>query len=236
MNSSKHPRMMQLYNAIASSPNTTFNYAMKVNNGDRFILGEPAILDGHPNYIIEYAYLVIKGRWKEGEDAILNKIENRSAILPYWAKVSRFVSYKNVDGNPRWLEAEPILLLHKKLLEDAIFYCSMYIRDRWSDLEKAILANDNKYGAIAATTYAEIIMGYGKRSAFSSEKVPARWEDAEPLILKHPTAILRYITRILPYSDDKPEGCYFKGNKFIWPEGEKVLQAWEDDRLGISNV
>lgn len=221
---SKHPRMMQLYNAIASDPKTTFNYAMKENGGERFKLGEPAILNGHPMYIIEYASLVIKGRWKEGEDAILNKRENRVTILPYWDRLSRYVTPEDrVNGNPRWLEAEPLLLKHKKLLQDAVYYCSRYIKNRWPELEKSILANDNKYGAFAAVDYAELIMGYGNSSPFSSELYPTRWEAVEPLILKYPEALIKYVSRVLPYSEDRPQGSYFEAGRFIWPEAQKIL-------------
>lgn len=209
-------RVPRLEQAIAKDPEASFYYAVN-HIGERFIAGEPAILQGSPDKIIEYARKIVKDRWPEAEAVILS--EHKSSIISYWSSC----------GYRRWPEAEEVLLDYS--LARSAFYCEEFIKDRWPELESRMLSDDSYDSVNAICHYCEHVLPLAY-----NENEPVRWPEAEQIILKHPIGTYEYIIGVLSKSFDKPEGYYevvdpifYQYQKkpprelFIWPEGERII-------------
>jgi hypothetical protein len=139
---------------LAKDPEQSLIYAERVLKG-RFPEAEPAIALNHE---VAYAYAkgIIKGRFPEAEQAFLANHSDwgsRNYLQRYFIEVARernpvvekkiiethhglASKYAELCMNGRWAEAEPVIL---RDIDNAIEYHSRVVKDRWPELEDAII-------------------------------------------------------------------------------------------------
>ena len=115
---------------------------------------------------LNYAKNVLKGRWPELEQKLLNL--GSAAILSLYTYAKEVIK-------DRWPEAEPFIIDAGTVAPD---YARDVIKGRWPELEKSLLENIDFYGEEIDEFTLEVIMYY------IYEVVKGRWEEVEPFILQ----------------------------------------------------
>lgn len=182
---SKYPTFKKFWNGLVN-----YTIIPSLKNGKYTAAGNYTKIQGkrsskieaevlkHPEAIMHYCDTVIKGRWPEAEEAIMQDPE---AIEKYTSKHFRY---------ERWPEAEPMLLTNTKA---ALNYAKRSFNgQRWPELEHAILTNTND------DTASETAFKY------TVESSKQRWPEAEPIILRDPTVSRDYHDQVYngPISND----------------------------------
>lgn len=181
--------------------------------GERWEAGEAYLLDhSKANALVDYAQVVIKGRWPQAEAVIQSDLR---AALTY---------ARDVIGD-RWPEAEAALASDGDL---AVQYAREVVKGRWEAAEAAILTSPR-----AAATYADAVLNspwpeaesaisnHGIAAAGYAERIlKRRWPEAEAAILGAGDAAVTYAATVI------------RGR---WPALESVLVQLHDgqDELAV---
>lgn len=123
---------------ISKSAKKSFDYASK--NG-RFPQGEEAILESFKHcksYAYEYAKSVIKGRWKEFEDIILEFVSKGSK--PEYGVTEIVFEYVRDVVKKEWKEVEPLFASYPNF---SFSYALYILKGRFEKGEPAISQNAN---------------------------------------------------------------------------------------------
>lgn len=155
---------------------------------NRWKEGEETLVD--PEYVSQYARMVLKNRWKEKENIILRSEE---AILEY--------AFYVVKG--RWKEGEEALLRlaeeNDQKQETAQYICryaQIVIRDRWREAEPYI-----KLSSSNALLYAKTV-------------IAGRWKEGESIIAKCPESSCEYATQVLFCAFPEAEETILNSEKY----------------------
>jgi len=176
---------------LLQSPKWTFSYICNMLKHERWPEGEKTILK-NPEYIIDYAYAVIKGRWPEGEEVLL-----KNGNVQWLCKYA-----KNIIGG-RWREAE-------EYIKKDSYYAGMYavniIEDRWREAEETIINGDIFWASYYATNILNkrlpeiedrLIENPNWAFRYWSHFFSEPWEKLEKGILKFDLGVLeKYVERL----------------------------------------
>ena len=177
-------------NAILKFGDASYVLTYAEQLGERWKAGEAYLLDlSKANALVDYANVVIKGRWQQAEAVIQSDLR---ASLTY---------ARDVIGD-RWPEAEAALASDGDL---AAQYAREVIKGRWEAAEATILTSPR-----AAATYAEtilnrpwpeaesVILDDGIAAAGYAERVlERRWPEAEAAILEAGDAAVSYAAAVI---------------------------------------
>jgi hypothetical protein len=163
-----------------------------------------------------YAKYLIKDRWPESEQVILDDLESSlSKKLDFYPEEFKYknpvsIQYAENIIKDRWPDAENIILeyLPSTLKQYTagqeiprtipIIYATDVIQDRWPDAEKIFLNPDQPNGAIA---YSKYVIGN-------------RWPELEQMLINKDKDRKYYLSKYINI---------MKLNKGDWPEAEKIL-------------
>lgn len=140
---------------LAKDPEYALQYALKVLRG-RFPEGEAAIAQ-HPEHAFLYAKEVIKGRFEAAEGTLLRHSRNwghRNYLVNYFLKIAKV---------PNPLVERMILKEHH---EHSLMYAQNCVQGRWTKGEKVILED------------------WSRACEYHAEIVKERWEEYEESLLK----------------------------------------------------
>lgn len=163
----------------------------------------------------DYAKFILKERWPEAENIILEK-GSAKIVYPYIEKLVK----------QRWAEAENIIL---KSPEYSYKYAIHILKKRWPEAEKIILDADKKLIKNANHFYSYYSFKYAK------DLVKDRWEELEEIIIDNPSALQYYAQEVL--GDALPEEIHnrmicsaISSNDFISLSGKKYLEFAKEAR------
>ena len=192
------------------------------------------LLSKNPRWAFTYASEVVKGRWPEGEQAIIK--------YPQWA-----CNYARDVIEGRWPEAEQAI---SKEPLPAYLYAKGVIKGRWPEGEQAIIKDQEwvlQYAdaAIGLNRTAfpegrwpegEEIINQSPHSAYHYAKniIKGRWPEAEETIIKDPQLANYYALNVIkgrwPEAEETiskdPEWAYYYAMNVIagrWPEAEETI-------------
>lgn len=141
------------------------------------------ILD--PTCSYNYCQKIIKGRWTEAEQNILEKGSPKLI----------FLYAKNIIKD-RWTEAEQKILQSKEY----VYQYAMLMKSRWFEGERVLLEK-HSVGIEQRTNFwnFELIK-------YCEEIIKDRWEEAEGVFAKNPILLCEYATEVL--EDKLPENLH----------------------------
>lgn len=140
---------------LAKDPEYALQYALKVLRG-RFPEGEAAIAQ-HPEHAFLYAKEVIKGRFEAAEDILLRSSNNwghRNYLVNYFLKIAKV---------PNPAVERTIIKEHH---EHAVLYAQNCVQGRWPNGEKVILEE------------------WSRACEYHQEIVKERWDEYEDSLLR----------------------------------------------------
>lgn len=179
---------------------------------------EERVLASDSHNITRYAQRVIKGRWIEGEQALLSNFpsgwlgylfglktlhspeleerllaafsESRDDLYEIQSVTSQYLQLRQ----ERWPEIEPFLLLHRFGLTN---YAKNNIKGRWLEAEPAIL------------------LSAWESSNYAYEILKDRWVDAEKTILTSSSAASSYARQVLKHRWTEAEDRMLKEQNYM---------------------
>lgn len=187
-----------------------YQYAKKILKR-RWKEGEQAIMNS-PYYAYQYAKFVIKGRWPEAEKSIIEHPNSAYLYAKYILK-------------ERWTEAEEKVQWHTSI-GDFYHYCKYVRKSRWVEIEKKIEKDTKKKGWVSVQPVVSYIKYVSKTRWHKMEEHIANSHYIKDYmsILTDPNDREDFYNRVLMCAMDDSRGKYYYNHAkhYIQKEAPKV--------------